>query len=65
VAGDQRYGETLDPCRRLGLHAVKLAFAHPLTGERLAFNSRLPTALHKLFPGWKDRGVRPVDQLDH
>ena len=60
VVGDARYGETLNPCRRLGLHAVRLAFAHPLTGERLAFNSPLPAALHKLFPGWKDRGARPV-----
>jgi 23S rRNA pseudouridine1911/1915/1917 synthase len=60
VVGDTRYGETLNPCRRLALHANKLAFAHPLTGERLAFNSPLPAALHKLFPGWKDRGARPV-----
>jgi 23S rRNA pseudouridine1911/1915/1917 synthase len=60
VAGDVRYGEKLNPCRRLGLHANKLAFAHPLTGERLTFDSALPTALHKLFPGWKDRGAGPV-----
>jgi 23S rRNA pseudouridine1911/1915/1917 synthase len=60
VAGDRRYGEKSDPCRRLGLHANRLTFAHPLTGERLTFNSPLPTALRKLFPGWKDRGARPV-----
>ncbi len=60
VAGDRRYGETLDPCRRLGLHANRLRFVHPLTGERLTFNSPLPTALHRFFPGWKDRGARPV-----
>jgi 23S rRNA pseudouridine1911/1915/1917 synthase len=60
VVGDARYGETLNPCRRLGLHASKLTLAHPLTGERLTFNSPLPPSLHKLFPGWKDRGARPV-----
>jgi 23S rRNA pseudouridine1911/1915/1917 synthase len=54
VAGDRRYGENLNPCRRLGLHASQLAFAHPLTGERQCFNSALPTALHKLFPAWKN-----------
>jgi 23S rRNA pseudouridine1911/1915/1917 synthase len=54
VAGDRRYGEKLNPCRRLGLHASKLAFAHPLTGQRMSFHSALPTALHKLFPAWKN-----------
>jgi 23S rRNA pseudouridine1911/1915/1917 synthase len=54
VVGDVRYGEKLNPCRRLGLHANKLAFAHPLTGERLSFSSSLPSALRRFFPSWKD-----------
>jgi 23S rRNA pseudouridine1911/1915/1917 synthase len=60
LAGDRRYGEKLNPCGRLALHAHKLAFAHPHTGERLSFNSPLPAALHRLFPSWKDRDARPV-----
>jgi 23S rRNA pseudouridine1911/1915/1917 synthase len=56
VVGDRRYGATLDPCRRLALHASRLEFAHPLTGERLRFKSTLPVALHQLFPAWKDVG---------
>ncbi len=56
VAGDRRYGAPLDPCRRLALHASGLAFDHPLTGERLQFNSPLAAALHRLFPARKDAG---------
>ena len=50
VVGDRRYGSKVDPCGRLGLHACKLAFAHPLTGEALSFESPLPAAMRKLFP---------------
>jgi len=51
VAGDRRYGAKLDPCQRLALHASSLTLTHPLSGERLQFNSPLPAALGKLFPG--------------
>lgn len=54
VAGDRRYGAKLNPCRRLALHAKRLAFDHPSTGERIGLNSPLAAALHKLFPAWKD-----------
>ncbi len=56
VAGDRRYGATLDPCRRLALHASSLELTHPLTGERLRFQSPLAAALQQLFPAWKDAG---------
>ncbi len=56
VAGDRRYGAPLDPCRRLALHASRLEFAHPLTGERLQFKSPLAVELHQLFPDWEDIG---------
>lgn len=32
-------------CDRLFLHAARLSFRHPVTGERLAFTSRLPEPL--------------------
>lgn len=54
VAGDLRYGEKLNSCRRLALHASKLEFTHPLTGERLSVNSPLPAGLHRLFPASQD-----------
>ncbi len=50
VAGDTRYGATLDPCERLALHAVRLAFAHPVSGAPLRFESPLPPAIARLFP---------------
>lgn len=35
ILGDRLYGRV--PARRLMLHAVELAFSHPVTGERLRF----------------------------
>lgn len=40
IAGDVLYGAT--PAARVHLHACRLAFAHPLTGEALAFASPCP-----------------------
>lgn len=50
VIGDRRYGAPLNPAKRLGLHATHLALNHPLTGERMTFNSPLPAVLQRLFP---------------
>ncbi|MBY0457320.1 MAG: RluA family pseudouridine synthase [Gemmataceae bacterium] len=47
VAGDELYGATTDPARRLCLHARKLAFEHPFTGERLEAESPTPQALRR------------------
>jgi 23S rRNA pseudouridine1911/1915/1917 synthase len=43
VVGDARYGGARSslPCPRQFLHAEHLAFAHPVTGERLTFDSEL------------------------
>ena len=35
---------------RLGLHAWKLAFAHPVTGRRVELESPLPDALRRIVP---------------
>jgi len=45
VIGDEKYGATLDPAGRLGLHATFLKFPHPATGEAMGFSSPLPKAL--------------------
>ena len=42
IAGDPFYGVPDDPSPRMMLHACRLAFAHPLTGERLVFESAVP-----------------------
>ncbi|MFP5327185.1 MAG: RluA family pseudouridine synthase [Acidimicrobiia bacterium] len=53
VAGDPRYGGSR-PAIALGrpfLHARRLAFDHPVTGERLAFDSPLPLDLQTFLDG--------------
>lgn len=50
VAGDRKYGATTNPIGRLALHANYLAFVHPVTGNRMEFQSKLPAKFHKLFP---------------
>ena len=48
VVGDARYGgkhEPLGDVPRFFLHAEHLAFTHPRTRERLAFDSALPADL--------------------
>lgn len=45
VIGDEVYGARTNPARRLGLHAWKLAFDHPATGDRLELVSQIPAPL--------------------
>ena len=42
IAGDPFYGIAGDTAPRMMLHACRLAFAHPLTGEPLVFESAVP-----------------------
>jgi 23S rRNA pseudouridine1911/1915/1917 synthase len=51
VVGDKRYGSTKDPMGRLGLHARVLSFRHPVTEQVLRFETEIPQAFRKLFPG--------------
>ena len=50
VVGDGKYGHQDDPGTRMCLHAFRLAFYHPVTGEPLVFETPIPryfgTALH-------------------
>jgi 23S rRNA pseudouridine1911/1915/1917 synthase len=39
IVGDPVYGSRTNPIRRMALHAVRLAFVHPTTGERMEFES--------------------------
>ena len=42
VAGDMKYGAETNPARRLLLHARRLYFIHPRTGEEMRFETRIP-----------------------
>ena len=55
VVGDDKYGRKEDgtfvknPLGRLGLHASKLEFIHPVTKELITVSASLPAAFHALF----------------
>ena len=42
IVGDQAYGCTKDPLKRLGLHAFHLSFRHPITGKQMQFQTGPP-----------------------
>jgi 23S rRNA pseudouridine1911/1915/1917 synthase len=42
VAGDPKYGAQTDPAGRLMLHAGRLFFIHPATGEEMRFETPVP-----------------------
>ena len=48
VIGDEGYGAKTNPARRLGLHAWRLEFDHPVTGQRLELEAALPEALKQV-----------------
>ncbi|MBQ0008806.1 MAG: RluA family pseudouridine synthase [Firmicutes bacterium] len=49
VIGDDKYGEPADPIKRLGLHAYKLKFVHPVTKKIFVFESKMPAQFENLF----------------
>lgn len=49
VIGDDKYGEPADPLKRLGLHAYKLKFVHPVTKKLFEFKTGLPKEFETLF----------------
>lgn len=49
VCGDVKYGNGDDPLHRLCLHAYMLCFTHPVTRERMEFETPVPTAFRRLF----------------
>ena len=59
IVGDDKYGKKQDgtwvrnPLERLGLHASKLEFIHPVTRELIAINASLPPSFRTLFERMK------------
>jgi 23S rRNA pseudouridine1911/1915/1917 synthase len=58
IVGDEKYGATADPARRLALHAVEISMRHPGSGEALHFVSPLPDSVRGLV-GKKLHGTAP------
>ena len=46
VVGDPKYGDGDNRIGRLGLHAYKLCFTHPVTGENLKFETEFPKSFN-------------------
>ncbi|CAN5290540.1 RluA family pseudouridine synthase [soil metagenome] len=64
VAGDRTYGASVERAAALGLrrpalHARRLAFEHPVTGERVAVDEPLPDDLAAARSRAADRGLTP------
>ena len=51
VCGDTKYGNGDDPIGRLALHAFRLNFYHPITGEPLRFETPVPKAFKAALKG--------------
>ena len=49
VCGDTKYGDGNDPIHRLCLHAFLLCFFHPVTHERMEFETPIPSQFRHLF----------------
>mgnify|MGYP001822065234 CR=1 FL=1 len=49
IIGDKKYGATLNPLGRMGLHAQVLAFTHPTSGEPCRFETGIPKKFLRLF----------------
>jgi len=49
IAGDYKYGAQTDPIQRICLHAFRLEFRHPVTGEYLKFETPYPSAFMNIL----------------
>lgn len=49
IVGDEKYGYTKNPLKRLGLHASKLEFEHPITGKLISIRASVPSIFYGPF----------------
>ncbi len=62
VVGDRAYGSTADPLGRMGLHAFRLGFEHPVRRERLLFATPPPPEFRPYLPAAED-GEAPRKEI--
>lgn len=60
VVGDKKYGKKGDGYQWLALHAQSITFTHPVTGERLSFETAVPEYFTRLIGNF-----RPVSPASH
>ncbi len=49
IVGDDKYGPSKDPLKRLGLHASRLTFIHPVTKTEISVGAGVPACFRALF----------------
>lgn len=49
IVGDWKYGARANPIKRLGLHAYRISFEHPRTGETMSFTSPIPNDFKRII----------------
>ena len=49
VVGDDKYGGAKNPLKRLGLHASKLSFIHPVSKTEITIAASVPAQFRELF----------------
>lgn len=49
IVGDEKYGSHENPIGRIGLHAWILGIVHPVSKEKMRFESKIPDEFQKLF----------------
>ncbi|HNQ67305.1 MAG TPA: RluA family pseudouridine synthase [Bacteroidales bacterium] len=49
IVGDEKYGSNENPFGRIGLHAWILGVIHPVSKEKMRFESKIPEEFQKLF----------------
>lgn len=49
IIGDKKYGARTNPIGRVALHAGKLSFIHPVSGERMDFSTPVPASFLSMF----------------
>ncbi|MDO4511329.1 MAG: RluA family pseudouridine synthase [Bacteroidales bacterium] len=49
ISGDRKYGGRANGIHRLALHATRICFEHPITGEKMTFESPIPASFHTLM----------------
>jgi 23S rRNA pseudouridine1911/1915/1917 synthase len=58
IIGDKKYGSSDNPFNRIGLHAWILGFTHPITNEKMRYESDVPPEFLKLFEEKKTLSVK-------
>ena len=49
IVFDEKYGYTKNPIKRLGLHASKLVFRHPINNEIITLEAKVPQIFKSVF----------------